>query len=136
VEPADYVEIAQLCARYCHIVDEAAWDRLDEVFAADGSMTVVGFWDTHRGMPALHELYSVTMNHPIAHHSTSLVVLECTGDAAKVVSKWVTVRAGGQAGTGVYADDLVRTPQGWRIRDRVATPGGGRAEVPAAGAQS
>jgi hypothetical protein len=124
VNPTDYVEIAQLIARYCHVVDEAAWDRLDEVFAVDGSMTVPGLYETHRGLPALRELYAEKMSHPIAHLSTTLLVLEQDGDTARTVSKWLTVRAGGQTGTGVYADDLTRTAQGWRILTRVATPGG------------
>jgi hypothetical protein len=124
IEPQDYAEIAQLLARYCHIVDSCAWDRLGEIFAEDGSMTVTGIHDTHRGTDALRELYSVKMRHPLAHHSTSLVVLDGDGTAARTVSKWITVRAGGQAGTGVYEDDLVRTTGGWRILRRTATPGG------------
>ena len=123
MEPADHIEITQLLARYCHIVDEKAWDRLGEIFAPDGSMTVTGIYETHTGPAALRELYSVKMNHPLAHHSTSVVVLEDHGDTARVVSKWVTVRAEGGTGTGVYADQLVRTPQGWRVLHRVATPG-------------
>jgi len=38
------------------------------------------------------------------------------------VSKWVTVRDDGLTGTGVYADELVRTDHGWRVAARVATP--------------
>lgn len=123
MDPADYVEIAQLLARYCHLVDDQQWDRLGEIFAPDGSMTVTGLYETHTGPGPLRELYSVKMNHPLAHHSTSLVVLEHQGDRARTVSKWVTVRADGGTGTGVYADELVRTSQGWRVQARVATPG-------------
>lgn len=123
MEANDYVQIAQLLARYCHIVDDKAWDRLGEIFTDDGSMTVVGLYETHTGPEALRELYSVTMNHPLAHHSTSLVVLEEGRGTARTVSKWVTVRADGAAGTGVYEDRLVNTAAGWRIRARVATPG-------------
>lgn len=124
MEPTDHVEIVQLLARYCHIVDAAAWDRLGEIFTADGSMTVTGIHDTHRGLDALRELYGVKMRHPLAHHSTSVVVLDGDGARARTVSKWITVRSGGQAGTGVYEDDLVHTADGWRIARRVATPGG------------
>ncbi len=122
MEPADHIAIAQLLARYTHIVDDAAWDRLGEIFTADGSMTVVGVHETHTGPEALRELYAVKMNHPIAHHSTSLDVLGEGPGTARTVSKWVTVRADGTAGTGVYRDELVHTADGWRIRARVATP--------------
>ena len=122
IDPSDYSAIAQLLARYCHIVDDKQWASLLDVFADDGSMTVTGLYETHRGDAELRVLYSETMNHPLAHHSTSVVVLEATEDAARAVSKWVTVRDDGLTGTGVYADDLVRTANGWRIAARVATP--------------
>jgi hypothetical protein len=124
VHPDDHVEIVQLLAHYTHVVDAAAWDRLGEIFTEDGTMTVTGIHDTHRGLAELRELYGVKMRHPLAHHSTSVVVLAGDRAAASVVSKWITIRAGGQAGTGVYRDDLVRTPAGWRVAARVATPGG------------
>ena len=119
---SDYAEIAQLLARYCHIVDDKQWDRLLEIFAEDGTMTVTSLYPTHRGEAELRVLYGELMNHPLAHHSTSVVVLESTETTARVVSKWVTVRADGLTGTGVYADVLVRTAAGWRIAARVATP--------------
>ena len=122
IDPSDYSAIAQLLARYCHIVDDKRWDSLLDVFADDGSMTVTALYDTHRGDAELRVLYGETMNHPLAHHSTSVVVLDATEDTARVVSKWVTVRDDGLTGTGVYADDLVRTANGWRIAARVATP--------------
>lgn len=122
IDPSDYMAITQLLARYCHIVDEKQWDSLLEVFADDGSMTVTGLYETHRGDTELRVLYGETMNHPLAHHSTSVVVLDATDSTARVVSKWVTVRDDGLAGTGVYADDLVRTENGWRVSARVATP--------------
>ena len=122
MDPSDYAEIAQLLARYCHIVDAKQWDRLLEIFAGDGTMTVTSLYATHRGEAELRVLYGELMNHPLAHHSTSVVVIEAAADTARVVSKWVTVRVDGFAGTGVYADELVRTDAGWRIAARVATP--------------
>ncbi len=122
MDPHTYVEVVQLLARYCHIVDEKAWGRLGEIFAPDATMTVPDRYDTHRGLDELQELYAEKMAHPVAHHSTSVVVLDCDGAHARVVSKWVTVRSGGQTGTGVYRDDLVHTSEGWRIRARVAIP--------------
>lgn len=118
-----YTEIAQLLARYCHIVDEAAWERLGEIFTDDGSMTVAGIHDAHRGLGELRVLYAEKMKHPLAHHSTSVVLLDGDEVRASVVSKWITVRLDGGAGTGVYRDELVRIDGAWRILTRVATPG-------------
>ena len=119
----DYTQVVQLLARYCHLVDGEAWEALvAEVFAPDGSMTVADLYETTSGPDALIELYRERMRHPLAHESTSVVVLDDDGDIASVVSKWVTVRADGTCGSGVYADELVRTDSGWRIAARVATP--------------
>ena len=123
IDAQDYAAVVQLLARYCHLVDGEAWDALvDEVFASDGSMTVTGVYPTTSGPIALRELYAERMRHPVAHESTSVVVHDAGADRVSVVSKWITVRADGSCGSGVYADELVRTSAGWRIGARVATP--------------
>jgi hypothetical protein len=121
VKPEDFVELQQLLSRYCHIVDTTAWDQLDQIFTKDGSVTVVGVYPTATGLDELRSLYA-RMNHPVAHTSSTLIVVESSDDTARLASKWVTVRAEGLTGTGVYEDVVVRTPAGWRIRERVARP--------------
>lgn len=119
----DYTDIVQLLARYCHLVDNGDWEALiSDVFAPGGSMTVTGIYETTRGAEALIDLYGVRMQHPQAHESTSVVVLESDETTASIVSKWVTVRHDGTCGSGVYADLVTRTDNGWRITARVATP--------------
>ncbi len=90
MDPSDYAEIAQLLARYCHIVDGKHWDRLLEIFADDGTMTVTNLYETHRGDAELRVLYGEIMNHPLAHHSTSVVVLEASGTTAVRVRRPAT----------------------------------------------
>jgi len=121
VSPEDFVELQQLLSRYCHIVDAKAWDQLDRIFAADASVTVEGVYPTTSGIDGLRSLYA-RMNHPVAHTSSSLIVVESGPATARLASKWVTVRAEGLAGTGVYEDVVVRTANGWRISERVARP--------------
>jgi hypothetical protein len=121
VTPNDFVELQQLLSRYCHLVDTKAWADLDQIFTTDGSVTVVGVYPKAEGIDALRDLYG-RMNHPVAHTSSTLVVLDSDGDSARLTSKWVTVRAEGLCGTGVYDDEVVRTPAGWRIRERIARP--------------
>ena len=117
----DFVELQQLLSRYCHIVDTTAWGDLDQIFTADASFTVTGVYPTATGLEALRELYP-RMNHPVAHTSSTLIVVESSDDSARLSSKWVTVRKEGLCGTGVYDDMVVRTPAGWRIRERIARP--------------
>ena len=121
MSPDDFVELQQLLSRYCHIVDTTAWDQLDQIFTDDASVTVVGVYPKTTGMGELQTLYA-RMNHPVAHTSSSVIVVESAGATARLASKWVTVRADGLAGTGVYEDRVVRTPGGWRISERVARP--------------
>ncbi|MEO5839858.1 MAG: nuclear transport factor 2 family protein [Acidimicrobiales bacterium] len=117
----DFVELQQLLSRYCHIVDTTAWDQLDQIFTDDASVTVAGVYPKTTGIEELRALYA-RMNHPVAHTSSSLFVVESSDRTARLASKWVTVRAEGLAGTGVYEDVVVRTPAGWRISERVAQP--------------
>lgn len=121
----DFVEIHQLLARYCHVVDNEDWDRLSLIFADDAAVTVVGLHPRTAGLDALRQLYSVVMRHPLAHHSTSVVVVRESDGRAELTSKWVTVRADGTTGSGVYEDIVVLTPDGWRIQERVARPSAG-----------
>jgi 3-phenylpropionate/cinnamic acid dioxygenase small subunit len=118
----DYAAVQQLFARYCHIVDTKSWDDLLDVFTADAAVTVQGIHDETTGIDAVRDLYAVRMRHPLAHNSTCVVVEAETDSTARVVSKWITIRADGRTGAGVYHDQLVHTDRGWRIRERVAVP--------------
>ncbi len=122
----DFVEIQQLLSRYCHVVDTKDWDRLAVIFTGDAAVTVVDIHPRTVGLGAVTELYAHRMRHPIAHHSTSVTVVSESADRAALASKWVTVRADGTTGTGVYEDIVVRTADGWRIIERVARPGAAR----------
>ena len=72
----DYVEIQQLLARYCHVVDNKQWDQLASIFTPDAGVTVVGIYPRTTGIEAIIPLYSTVMRHPLAHESTSLIVTE------------------------------------------------------------
>ena len=117
----DFVELQQLLNRYCHIVDTKAWGDLDQIFTPDGSVTVADVYPKTTGLEGLRDLYG-RMNHPVAHTSSTLIVVESGDDTARLSSKWVTVRKEGLCGTGVYDDVVVRTAAGWRIHERIARP--------------
>jgi hypothetical protein len=118
----DYVEIQQLLARYCHVVDNKQWDDLASIFTPDASVTVAGVYPRTTGLDAIIPLYANVMRHPLAHESTSLIVTEESDTVTRIASKWVTVRANGNAGAGIYEDEVVHTADGWRIQERVARP--------------
>jgi hypothetical protein len=57
--------------------------------------------------------------HPLAHHATNVVVTEDADGTVRVLSKGAGVGAGGRVGSVTYRDIAVRTPDGWRIAERV-----------------
>jgi hypothetical protein len=63
-----------------------------------------------------------SVRHPLGHHMTNTVLEDGpTPDEATGITKYITVRHDGTAGTGMYRDRFERTPDGWRITERIAT---------------
>jgi hypothetical protein len=58
--------------------------------------------------------------HPPAHHSTNLDVYEESG-ATRARSKYAVPAEAGRMLGGDYLDVLVRTTNGWRIKERIVT---------------
>jgi hypothetical protein len=119
---ADRLAIHELVANYSHVVDDKRWDDLDLVFSEDGV-----FDATDRGYALVQGLahlrtHMETARHPIAHCITNVVLREIDSDTVESHSKMVAVRTGGVTSTSDYYDLCVRTPDGWRIRRKVAKP--------------
>jgi hypothetical protein len=56
-------------------------------------------------------------------HMLSTTVVEVDGDRATARSHWQLFRTSGDfmlVGMGVYTDELIRTPDGWRLQRRVS----------------
>jgi len=118
-------EIADLCANYAYALDRKDWAALRECFTdapvflhpggrVDG---IDGIVDRARG--ALDALDA-------SQHLLGNIVVEVDGDTAQSVCYFQAqhLRAGALGGdtyiiAGSYTDRLVRTPQGWRISERV-----------------
>jgi hypothetical protein len=136
LDVADRLAIHELLARYGHLLDERQWDALDRVFTDD-----VVYDATDFAMPVTRSLAALIAEwtsdtgmarHPVAHHATNVVVTEDADGTVRVLSKGLGVGAGGRVGSVVYRDIAVRTPDGWRLAERVVTlrRAGGSEEVP------
>lgn len=119
---ADRWAITELLALYGHIIDERQWDRMPEVFTEDHVFDASDF-----GQPVTHSLAELRelwqrpeTPHPLAHHSTNVVITDVDGDAAHVWSKGIGVGPRGRVGSAVYCDVVRRTPDGWRLAVRTA----------------
>jgi hypothetical protein len=121
-EIADTLAINQLLALYGHIIDEREWWRVGELFTASATYDMSDFGlGVVQGAAAIRELWSrPDAMHPLAHHSTNVVISEDPDGTVRVLSKGLGVGANGRVGSVVYRDIVVRTDEGWRFAARKA----------------
>jgi hypothetical protein len=103
-------------------VDDADWDRLTDVFTSGGvfDLEAIGR-GVATGTEQLRSCFA-QLDHPLAHHTTNVVVEESGDASARVRSKYLVVFADGRTGSGEYRDDVVAGPDGWRISRRTVVP--------------
>jgi 3-phenylpropionate/cinnamic acid dioxygenase small subunit len=113
----DRIELHELAARYGDLVDAGAWDALGSIFTEEA------LWEASdtrpydlRGVEAIRAHFE-SRSHRIAHHITNVHADESDG-IVQLRYRVVVVNADGTVGSGDYRDDVVRTPDGWRIATR------------------
>jgi 3-phenylpropionate/cinnamic acid dioxygenase small subunit len=127
-EISDRLEIHDVLVRYCYAVDDRDWDAYRALFTADAVIddTVTG------GVRSGVEEHVVYLQRAlsrirISQHAISTVLVDLAGDVANVrahASCPMVVDLGNDD-TQVffqglwYRNRLVRTPEGWRIRELV-----------------
>lgn len=125
LDVGDRLALHELLHLYGHLVDDRAWEALDQVFTPDVAYDARDF-----GMPITRSLAELVTEwtseeglrrHPLAHHTTNIVVLEDPDGTVRVRSKGIGVGAGGRVGSVVYDDVAVRTDAGWRLTSRRVT---------------
>jgi 3-phenylpropionate/cinnamic acid dioxygenase small subunit len=115
----DTIALHELVHRYAHIVDDAEFERLSEIFTDDVEFDTSAFGNPPlRGLAPVIASY-VGARHPVAHHVTTAVVSTDPDGTVRVRSKVLSLLAGGLCGSGTYDDVAVRTTDGWRISRRV-----------------
>ena len=119
VTPQDYMEIQQLYARYAHTLDSGDADGWVRTFTADG------VFGNRKGPEPLAEFarnFYKNSSGNIRHWYNQLVVTS-TPEGANGTCYFVLIDVTKRAitTTGIYKDTLVKTPDGWRFKERVAT---------------
>jgi len=124
-ELLDKQEIAELCAKYAYALDQKDWSALRgcftdaPVFVHPGGRIegIDGIVNRTRG--ALEPLDA-------SQHLLGNIVVDVDGDTARSICYFQAqhLRTGTPGGdtyiiAGSYSDTLTRTPQGWRITERV-----------------
>src|SRR5262245_55075124 len=113
------LRLHELVARYAHIVDDAEFDRLREIFTPDVEFDASAFGNEPIvGIAPVIESYAES-RHPVAHHVTNVVISRDADGTVRVRSKVSSLLGGGLCGSGTYDDVAVETADGWRIARRV-----------------
>jgi hypothetical protein len=120
----DYYEIVDLDARFCFGLDSGARNgqMFADVFLPDGVL-VDSEGHQVRGAAELAK-FAVASSAPDStrrHFTVNMRVQKATGGMRQWTYLLVTGPSGGKEGViegGQYWDDLVRTPRGWRIKQR------------------
>lgn len=125
---ADRLEIQDLLTRYCTAIDTRSFELLDTVFTADGVGDYTASGGIRAALPELKQWLAQALSaFTVIQHMVANFVIEIDGDSA-TSSCYLFNPLGfpGDSGAtdmlfcgGLYRDRLVRTGQGWRIRERV-----------------
>ncbi|MFM8303538.1 MAG: nuclear transport factor 2 family protein [Actinomycetota bacterium] len=123
-ELQDRFEIDELLTRYATAIDGRDFDLLDTVFTPDAHLDYISAGGIAGDMPTVKAwLAEVLPMFPAYQHLVGNRRVTLDGDAATSVAVFHNPMALGD-GTmffcgGEYHDRLVRTPEGWRITERV-----------------
>lgn len=128
-EIADRFDIQELLTRYCYAIDDRDWQAFAQLFTADAELDFTAFGGPRADVPGLVAFMSQMLaaaagcQHTI---STSLLKFEGADDVRARTAGLVPIAFAGADGTvqvsfsGLwYHDHIVRTPAGWRFRERV-----------------
>jgi 3-phenylpropionate/cinnamic acid dioxygenase small subunit len=125
MELADRLELHELPGRYGDAIDDRDWPRLARIFTDDATFDLTDLGGPKLdGLAEIQRYMDTEAEHPQTHLMTNIYVDEAPGggaDAAKLYFRIVALRKGQSVGSASYYDDVVRTPAGWRVKDRVIT---------------
>jgi ketosteroid isomerase-like protein len=128
-EISDRLEIEQLLVRYCHAIDQRDWDAYRAVYTEDAVIDDVSAGHGNSVDQMVEFLTRALEGVVLIQHAVSTMLLEVDGDTANartVCHCPVVVGVGGGETQMIfqglwYEDELVRTPDGWRISKRAET---------------
>lgn len=123
--PQDTLEIHELVVRYGFVVDDREWDGFGDILTEDA---VIDLRDhdvdppaglgPYTGLDEITHHYRDVLTHPSQHMLVNHVIDDVSDDEVVVRSKALVLLPGQKAAGLVYRDVVVRTPKGWRIRQK------------------
>ena len=121
MDVADRLELHELPGRYGDAIDDRDWDRLERIFTTDAvfDLTDLGV-PLLVGLDAIKRFMDRDAQHPKTHMMTNVYVDEVSS-GVKLYFRIVAMQSKGLMGTASYYDDVVKTPDGWRVKHRIVT---------------
>ena len=125
---SDRLEIQDLLVDYSHAIDTRDWDALDDVFTADAFIDYTAMGGTKGNLEETKTFLRGVMPRFAGYqHMVATSKVTIRGDTAHgrtiCHNPMVDAKADGQKDVffcGLwYRDKFVRTPRGWRIKERV-----------------
>lgn len=123
--PQDTLEIQELVVRYGFVVDDREWDGFGDILTEDA---VIDLRDhdvdppaglgPYTGLDEITHHYRDVLTHPSQHMLVNHVIDDVSDDEVVVRSKALVLLPEQKAARLVYRDVVVRTPKGWRIRQK------------------
>jgi hypothetical protein len=127
-EISDRLELQQLVVDYASAIDQKDFEALDRIFTPDAFIDYRPMGGTHGNYPEVKAWLKVTLvNFPRYYHMVSNVSLKITGDTAtgRIVCFNPMCMDLPDVKNHVmffglwYMDQYLRTPEGWRITERI-----------------
>ena len=114
----DVLAIQYVIMKYGFLIDDREFGRLGEVFTEDavvdyrpgGEGPFIGLGEIDRAMR--------TLQHPVQHMLVSHIIDSVSGDEVVTRTKALVPLQNGTIADIAYRDVVVRTPAGWRIKDK------------------
>ena len=121
IETQDRLELHELPGRYGDAIDDRNWDSLRNIFTQDAVFDL-----TDLGAPRLEGIDQIVKfmdeeaAHPKTHMMTNIYIDE-VGEQTNMFFRIVALLGKGFVGTASYYDEVVKTPSGWRVKNRTVT---------------
>lgn len=123
--PQDTLETHELVVRYGFVVDDREWDGFGDILTEDAVIDLrdhdvdppVGL-GPYTGLDEITHHYRDVLTHPSQHMLVNHVIDDVSDDEVVVRSKALVLLPEQRTAGLVYRDVVVRTPKGWRIRQK------------------
>ena len=129
----DRLALVELVSRWSHAADEQDAAALTRLLTDDAELHLPDGTTTTGAAAVAEHATAAPEGHQLRRHVRNTVVDELTDDEAATRSYYLLTTSvdGGRPktlATGVYADRMRRTADGWRIRERRVRPDVGAAD--------